>query len=72
MPWYMDPSTACVDCRRGDGYPNDVEQFHRRHQWIVGDYLVSPHKYHTPGTLKDGIECCESHYWGVPVIREHP
>ena len=40
MPWYMDPSTARADCQRGEGYPNDVEQFHRWHQWIFGDDLL--------------------------------
>ena len=40
MPWYMDPSTACVDCQRGEGCPRDVERFHRMHQRIIGDYLL--------------------------------
>ena len=40
MPWYMDPSTACVDCQRGKGCPRDVERFHRMHQRIIGDYLL--------------------------------
>ena len=40
MPWYMDPSTACVDCQRGEGCSRDVERFHRMHQRIIGDYLL--------------------------------
>ena len=40
MPWYMDPSTACVDCQRGQGCPRDVGRFHRMHQRIIGDYLL--------------------------------
>ena len=27
-------------------------------------------KYHMPETLKDGVECCESHYGGVLIIGE--
>ena len=40
MPWYMDPSTACVDCQRGEGCLRDVERFHCMHQRIIGDYLL--------------------------------
>ena len=40
MPWYMDPSTACVDCQRGEGCPRHVERFHHMHQRIIGDYLL--------------------------------
>ena len=40
MPWYMDPSTACVDCQRGEGCPRDVEWFHHMHQRIISEYLL--------------------------------
>ena len=40
MPWYMDPSTACVDYQRGEGCRRDVERFHCMHQRIIGDYLL--------------------------------
>ena len=39
MPWYMDPSTSCVDCQCGEECPRDVERFHCMHQRICGDYL---------------------------------
>ena len=40
MPWYMDPSTDCVDYLRGEGCPRDVERFHCMHQRIIGECLL--------------------------------
>ena len=39
MPWYMDPSTACVDCQLCEGTGGDLERFHLGHQWVVGKSL---------------------------------
>ena len=40
MPWYMDPTTACVDCQRNEGTGADLERFHPGHQRIIGETLL--------------------------------
>ena len=40
MPWYMDPSTACVDCQRNEGTGLDLNRFHPGHQRVVGETLL--------------------------------
>ena len=39
MPWYMDPSTACVDCQLCEGTGGDLERFHPGHQWVARESL---------------------------------
>ena len=51
MPWYMDPTTACVDCQRNEGTGADLERFQPGHQrtllraWVLvinGIFLFLP------------------------------
>ena len=40
MPWYMDPTTACLDCQRNEDTGADLERFHPGHQRFVGETLL--------------------------------
>ena len=41
MPWYMDPTTACVDCQRNEGTGADLKLFHPGHQRVIGEILLT-------------------------------
>lgn len=40
VPWYLDPSTACVDCQKSEGYGGQLLRFHRRHQLFGGELMM--------------------------------
>ena len=40
MPWYMDPTTACVDCQLNEGTGADLEWFVPGHQRVIGETLL--------------------------------
>ena len=40
MPWYMDPSTTCVDCQISEGRGSEFGRFHAMHQHLVGGPLI--------------------------------
>ena len=42
MPWYMDPTTACVDCHLNEGTGADLEWFVPGHQRVIGETLLKP------------------------------
>ena len=39
LPWYVNPSCACVDCQFSEGYVKQLRHFHINHRGISGDFL---------------------------------
>ena len=35
VPWYMSPSTACVDFHKSEGFGKDGDSFHMG-SWVIG------------------------------------
>ena len=58
MPWYMDPTTACVDCQRNKGTGADLKRFHPGHQRIIGEDPTQ------------GLGPC--HEWDFPILGRGP
>ena len=40
VPWYVSPSTACVDCHKSEGFGKDRDRFHKGHRLISGENLL--------------------------------
>lgn len=40
LPWYVNPSTACIDCQISEGTGSQLTIFHGKHQLIGGDVLL--------------------------------
>ena len=40
MPWYMNPTAACVDFQRSEECGKQLAIFHGRHQWLSGDVMA--------------------------------
>ena len=40
VPWYVSPSTACVDCHKSECFGKDRDRFHKGHRLISGENLL--------------------------------
>ena len=40
MPWYMNLTTACVNCQRSEGCGKQLARFHGRRQFLGSEFMV--------------------------------